>query len=188
MVSATGGSVWGTVPSIVVRVDVPLTPSLQRGLSLPAGAQGRGWSPTRNKALPWAPRRVFQPGASSPSCHWLDHAEALGVWRVSWPPPTACQRRQILEGLGRRANLGDRRSPCKAADFSWGVSSRGHFQRGALLRWLLTAHRQWPPHPSIRVTSWVTVSQTHSAPTPPCAQEVEVTWGVPAISSCSGDI
>lgn len=25
-------------------------------------------------------------------------------------------------------------------------------------------------------------------PTPPRAQEVEATWGVPAISSCSGDI
>ena len=68
MVSATEGSVWASVPSTVGRVDVPLTPPLQRGLSLPARAQGRGWSPPRNKALPWAPRRVFQPGASSPSC------------------------------------------------------------------------------------------------------------------------
>lgn len=99
---------WAAVLSTVGRVDVPLTPPLHRGLSLPAGAQGRGWSPPRNKALPWAPRMVFQPGASSPSCHRLDHAEALGAWGVSWTPPTACQRRQVLEGLGRRANLGDR--------------------------------------------------------------------------------
>ena len=129
MVSATEGSVWASVPSTVGRVDVPLTPPLQRGLSLPARAQGRGWSPPRNKALPWAPRRVFQPGASSPSCRWLDHAEALGAWGVSWTPLTTGQRRWVLEGLGRRANLGDKGSPCKAADFSWGVSSRGHFQR-----------------------------------------------------------